>query len=303
MPDYKSVDEEKKRRLPSWFKVKAPGGEVYREVKNLVSELDLHTVCQSALCPNIGSCWEKRTATFMILGDLCTRNCGFCGVNTGKPEGHDMSEPGRVASAVSKMDLRFVVITSVTRDDLPDGGASAFAETIRHIRISAPDCRVEVLIPDFRGEDRLLEIVFEAGPDVLAHNVETVARLYGTVRPGARFERSVALLERAKQRGSGLLTKSGMMVGLGESREEIIDTMEKLVRAGVDLLTVGQYLRPTKLSLPIDRFYHPDEFEELEKLALSLGFKGVSSGPLVRSSYLAEQQASGELLKINRTSF
>jgi lipoic acid synthetase len=302
------VDEEKsgarkKGRLPSWFKVRAPGGDVYREVKALVGELGLHTVCQSALCPNIGSCWEKRTATFMILGDVCTRNCGFCGVRHGKPESYDPGEAARIASAVVKMDLRYVVITSVTRDDLPGGGAGLFAATIRHIRDAAPHCRVEVLVPDFLGEDAPLDLVVEAGPDVFAHNVETVPGLYARVRPGARFERSITLLERAKRRGPGLLTKSGIMVGLGESREEIVDTMKRLVGAGVDLFTVGQYLRPAKHALPVERFYHPDEFRELERTALSLGFKGVSSGPLVRSSYLAEEQASGELAKVSRRSF
>ncbi|MFQ6105364.1 MAG: lipoyl synthase [Candidatus Glassbacteria bacterium] len=289
---------ERRGRLPSWFKVRAPGGETYREVKGLIGELRLHTVCQSALCPNIGSCWERRTATFMILGDTCTRACRFCGVPTGKPKGLDSTEPERIASAVARMKLRYAVITSVTRDDLSDGGAGTFASTIRHIRKDAPGCKVEVLVPDFRGSRESLDIVLRAGPDVLAHNVETVPRLYGRVRPGADFGRSLALLERAKLTHPSILAKSGIMVGLGESLKEIIDTMENIVKAGVDLFTIGQYLRPNKKSLPIERFVTPKEFEELRQIALSLGFKGVSSGPLVRSSYLAEEQASEHLASL-----
>jgi lipoic acid synthetase len=289
------MERERRPRLPEWFKVKAPGGEGYREVKGIVSDLSLHTVCQSALCPNIGTCWEKKTATFMILGNRCTRRCGFCGVEKGAPEAYEESEAGRVALAVARMGLRFAVITSVTRDDLPDGGASLFALTIERIRANSPGTKVEVLIPDFRGDPEALAMVLEARPDVLAHNVETVPRLYPRARPQADFERSLALLVRAKEKAPQVLTKSGIMLGLGESLEEVLDVMERLVEARVDLFTIGQYLQPSKRSLPIERFVPPSEFEELGRTALSLGFKGVSSGPLVRSSYLAEEQAAREL--------
>jgi lipoic acid synthetase len=237
----------------------------------------------------------------MILGDICTRGCGFCGVSTGVPERCEADEAERVAAAVREMGLRFAVITSVTRDDLPDGGAGLFASTIKHIRDTAPACRIEVLVPDFQGDEKSLDLVLDETPDVLAHNVETVSRLYPNVRPAARFDRSLELLERAHRGKRGMLTKSGIMVGLGEQRDEIEDTMKKVVDVGTDLFTIGQYLQPSKQSLPIERFYHPDEFEELEQIALSLGFRGVSSGPLVRSSYLAEEQANGELERISRT--
>jgi lipoic acid synthetase len=294
-------NETERTHLPPWFKVKAPGGEVYRQVKNIVGEHGLHTVCQSAICPNIGICWEKRTATFMILGNRCTRRCGFCGVPKGRPEGFDGDEARRVASAVATMGLTYAVVTSVTRDDLPDGGAGLFARTITEIRRKKPDCRVEVLIPDFGGNAGALDIVMDARPDVLAHNVETVPRLYRRVRPGADFERSVGLLRRAKRRGPGGLTKSGIMIGLGETLDEVIETMKRLVDAGVDLFTIGQYLSPSKESLPVERFARPEEFRELEHVARSLGFRGVASGPLVRSSYLAENQAARQLAALTGT--
>jgi lipoic acid synthetase len=292
------MNKEKKDKLPEWLKVKAPGGKVYREVKGLVNDLGLHTVCQSARCPNIGSCWDRKTATFMILGDKCTRDCGFCGVSKGPPEESDPGEAERVASAVAKMDLRYAVITSVTRDDLPDGGSELFARTIDRIREKAPGCRIEVLIPDFRGDKKSLELVLNSVPDVLAHNIETVPRLYEGVRPGADYKRSLELLKQSKLLSADVLTKSGIMVGLGESTGEVVETMKDLKEVSVDLFTIGQYLRPTRHSLPIDRYVHPDEFKELERVALSLGFKGVSSGPLVRSSYFAEEQAADELGKL-----
>ncbi len=292
------MQERKKRRLPPWFKVKAPGGEVYREVKSLVDELDLHTVCQSAICPNIGSCWDRRTATFLILGKTCTRACRFCGIPGGKPEKYDPGEAERVAEAVARMGLSYAVVTSVTRDDLPDGGSLLFARAILCIRERAPGCRVEVLVPDFRGDEAALVRVLEAEPDVFAHNVETVPRLYHKVRPGARYGRSVSLLRDAGRMKRSVLTKSGIMLGVGESEQEVITVMKDLVAAGVDLFTIGQYLRPTRESLPVERFVHPDEFEELKRIGLSLGFSSVSSGPLVRSSYLAEEQAGDLFTRI-----
>lgn len=282
-------------RLPEWFKVRAPGGDAYREVKGIVSGLSLHTVCQSALCPNIGACWERKTATFMILGDRCTRRCGFCGVAKGAPEALELDEAGRVAEAVSRMGLRFAVITSVTRDDLPGGGASLFAATIARIRERSPATKIEVLIPDFGGDPGALALVLDARPDVLGHNVETVPRLYPRVRPRADFERSLELLARSKERNPRVLTKTGIMLGLGETLEEVIDVMERCALARVDLFTIGQYLQPSKTALPIERFVPPSEFEDLRHAALSLGFKGVASGPLVRSSYLAEEQAAVDL--------
>jgi lipoic acid synthetase len=289
------MESVRRPRLPAWFKVRAPGGPAYREVKGIVRDLSLHTVCQSALCPNIGICWEKKTATFMILGGRCTRRCGFCGVEKGAPEAFDEEEAERVALAVARMGLSFAVITSVTRDDIPDGGASLFAATITRIRKKSPGTKVEVLIPDFEGDPNALARVLDARPDVLAHNVETVPRLYPRVRPGADFERSLGLLSRAKEKAPGIFTKSGIMLGLGESQAEVLDVMERLVEARVDLFTIGQYLQPSKESLPVERFVPPSEFEQLGRTARSLGFKGVSSGPLVRSSYLAEEQAAQQI--------
>ena len=267
-----------------------PGGENYQDLKRLVSRLNLHTVCESARCPNIGECWEQRTATFMILGNLCTRACGFCAVPHGRPETLDLDEPRRVAEAVEYMGLDYAVITSVNRDDEPDGGAAIFAETIRAIRARTPGCKVEVLIPDFRGNWEALALVVAARPDVLNHNTETVPRLYRQVRRGAVYERSMELLRRAKQLDPTLPTKSGIMVGLGESWEEILETLRDLRVAGCDILTVGQYLQPTTHHLPIVRYYHPDEFAAIKRAGEAMGFRHLEAGPLVRSSYHAKKQ-------------
>lgn len=277
---------------PSWIKARAPLGEGYDRLKGLMQDLALHTVCEEARCPNLGDCWNRGTATFMILGDVCTRACGFCAVKTGLPGGApDPGEPLRVADAVARMGLRHAVITSVNRDDQKDGGAWAFAACIREIRSRVPGCSVEVLIPDFKGELSALQIVIDARPEILNHNTETVPRLYRQVRPGARFERSLELLRRSKD--SGLLTKSGIMVGLGEEWPEVLECIRQIRAAGTDVLTVGQYLRPSADHLPILRYYAPEEFAELKGFALALGFGHVESGPLVRSSYHAEEQIPG----------
>jgi lipoic acid synthetase len=270
------------------------GGPNYQDLKRILRTLDLHTVCESARCPNMGECWEHRTATFMILGNICTRACGFCAVPSGRPIGPpDEDEPDRVARAVERMGLRYAVVTSVNRDDQPDGGAAIFAATIRAIRERVPGCKVEVLIPDFRGVWSALETVLEARPDVLNHNVETVPRLYSQVRKAAVYERSLELLLRAKQFAPHTPTKTGMMLGLGERREEVLAAMEDLVRQGTDILTIGQYLQPTPEHLPVIRFVHPDEFAEYKQRGERMGFRHVESGPLVRSSYHAhEQEAS-----------
>jgi lipoic acid synthetase len=273
---------------PAWIKARAPLGERYLALQGLMRDLSLHTVCEEARCPNIGECWNRGTATFMILGDVCTRACGFCAVKTGLPRlPPDPEEPNRVADAVARMGLRHAVITSVNRDDQRDGGASVFAACIREIRARIPGCRVEVLIPDFKGNWDALGAVFAARPDVLNHNTETVPRLYRRVRPGARFERSLELLRRS--RDAGLLTKSGIMVGLGEERDEVDDTVRAIRAAGTDVLTVGQYLRPSRDHLPLQRYYTPEEFADIKAFALSLGFGHVESGPLVRSSYHADE--------------
>jgi lipoic acid synthetase len=256
------------------------------KVRNIVSDHKLHTVCEEARCPNMSECWSRGTATFMILGDICTRSCGFCAVKTGKPVGLDIDEPRRVAQAVKLMGIKHAVITSVNRDDLKDGGAGIFAETIKKIRELVPECRVEVLIPDFKGDEKALDIVIEAKPDILNHNVETVPRLYKIVRPQAKYERSLKVLEYCKKHG--LVTKTGLMLGIGEKTEEVIDVMKDLRSIDVDILTLGQYLQPTKMHLPVDRFVQPEEFEMLKKIGLEMGFKYVESGPLVRSSYHAE---------------
>jgi lipoic acid synthetase len=273
---------------PAWIKARAPLGENYERLKALMRGLDLHTVCEEAHCPNLGECWDRGTATFMILGDVCTRACGFCAVKTGLPERPpDPFEAVRVADAVARMRLRHAVITSVNRDDQKDGGAQVFADCIRHIRARVPGCAVEVLIPDFKGEWTALDIVFAARPDVLNHNTETVPRLYRTVRPGAKFERSLELLKRSKD--AGLLTKSGLMVGLGEEWDELLEAIRLIRASGTDVLTVGQYLRPTADHLPVLRYYTPEEFESIKTFALGLGFPHVESGPLVRSSYHADE--------------
>jgi lipoic acid synthetase len=278
---------------PSWLKAKAPVGENFHQLKKLARGLGLHTVCESAQCPNIGECWNHKTATFMLLGDICTRRCGFCAVPKGRPQPLDLDEPRRVAEAVATLGLKHAVITSVNRDDDNLGGARIFAETIREVRKVAPDCRVEVLIPDFQGIDEALHIVLDARPDVLNHNTESVPRLYRVVRSGARYERTLRLLDNAKRFSPGMVTKSGVMVGLGETMTELVDVFSDLAARKVDILTVGQYLRPSRDHLPIARFYTPEEFQYLKEEALRLGFRHVESGPLVRSSYHAHEQADG----------
>ena len=282
----------RRRRLPEWFRVPAPGSEGYRALKNLMRGLNLHTVCESARCPNIGECWNSGTATFMILGDVCTRSCGFCAVKTGRPESLDTEEPERVAEAVQTMGLRHAVVTSVNRDELPDGGARIFAETICAIRRLCRHTKVEVLIPDFQGNWRALRVVIEAAPDILNHNVETVPRLYKTMRPQAKYDRSLTLLKRAKAMGRGMPTKSGIMVGAGETIVEVRQTVRDIAGCKTDILTIGQYLQPSAQHVPVARFYHPDEFLDLKQFALTLGFRHVESGPLVRSSYHAADQVT-----------
>jgi lipoic acid synthetase len=277
---------------PNWLRARAPVGENFHNLKKLARGLGLHTVCESAQCPNIGECWNHRTATFMLLGDICTRRCGFCAVPKGKPQPIDYDEPRRVAEAVATLGIKHAVVTSVNRDDDNIGGARVFAETIRQIRLLAAGCRVEVLIPDFQGFEAPLKIVLEAQPEVLNHNTETVPRLYRAVRSGARYERTLKLLENAKRFSPGMVTKSGVMVGLGETTEELIGVFGDLASRGVDILTVGQYLRPSRDHVPIARFYTPEEFRVLKEEALALGFRHVESGPLVRSSYHAHEQAS-----------
>jgi lipoic acid synthetase len=275
---------------PPWLKVRAPGGPQYIRLKGLMREWNLHSVCEEAHCPNIGECWEDLTATFMILGDVCTRNCGYCAVAHGRPVWEDREEPERVGHAVGELGLEHVVITSVNRDDLADGGAAHFAATTRAIRRHAPGCRVELLIPDFQGSVSALETVIAAGPDVLNHNTETVPRLYKVARHGGRYERTLELFRHARRVAPRLVTKSGIILGLGEERDELLTTMADLRAADVNILTLGQYLRPSAQHLPVARFYHPDEFTELAERGRELGFAHVESGPLVRSSYHAKRQ-------------
>ena len=277
-------------RRPEWLKVRLPGGDNYHELKQLMRGHDLHTVCESARCPNIAECWEHRTATFMILGDLCTRRCAFCAVPKGMPSEIDWAEPERVASAAQSMGLKHVVVTSVDRDDQPDGGAKVFALTIGALRRQIPDCKVEVLIPDFHGSDEALEIVLRARPDVLNHNIETVPRLYPVARRGSRYERSLHLLRHSRELEPKTPTKSGLMVGLGETFEEICGVLADLSTAGVGIVTIGQYLRPSGDQLPVSRFYSPEEFLALKREGMRLGIRHVESGPLVRSSYHAHEQ-------------
>jgi len=277
---------------PDWLRVKFFGGERFQDLKRLMRTLDLHTVCESARCPNMGECWEHGAATFMILGDICTRACGFCAVPSGKPAGPpDENEPYRVADAVAKMGLHYAVVTSVNRDDQLDGGAHIFARTIEEIRKRVPGCKVEVLIPDFRGDWNALGVVLRAHPDVLNHNTETVPRLYRQVRKGAVYERSLELLRRSKEAHPEVPTKTGMMLGLGEEKEEVLATMQELAAQGTNILTLGQYLQPTREHLPVVRYVRPDEFAEYKVLGEAMGFKHVESGPLVRSSYHAFDQA------------
>ena len=276
---------------PDWLKVRAPGSPSYLRLKGVMREMNLHTVCEEARCPNIGECWNHGTATFMILGDVCTRACAYCAVAHGRPGAVDGAEPARVADAIKALDLSYVVITSVDRDDLPDGGASIFAGTIRETRARLPECRIEVLIPDFQGDEAALHTVLDAGPDVLNHNTETVPRLYKMARSGGRYSRTLELLERSRRYAPSIPTKTGLMVGLGEEHDELVQTFRDLREAGCGILTVGQYLRPTPEHAPMVRYYHPDEFFELKRIALDLGFVHVESGPLVRSSYHAHETA------------
>ena len=278
-------------RKPRWLKARFPAGERFSEIKSLLREHDLHTVCEEARCPNIGECFNAGTATFMILGDICTRACGFCDVTSGRPVGLDLLEPYRLTQAVERLGLDYVVITSVNRDDLPDGGAGIFAACIRSIGHRMPETRVEVLIPDFEGNSDALATVVEAGPVVLNHNTETVPRLYARVRPKARYERSLELIRRVKQIDPAMTTKSGIMVGLGETMDEVRGVLDDLREHGCDLLTVGQYLRPSLKHLPIERFWHPDEFAEIADYAHAIGFRHAECGPLVRSSYHAAEQS------------
>jgi lipoic acid synthetase len=276
---------------PEWLRARAPIGDNYHDLKRLARTLGLHTVCESAQCPNIGECWNHKTATFMLLGNLCTRRCGFCAVPKGRPEPLDWDEPRRVAEAVATLGLKHAVVTSVNRDDDNEGGARIFAETIREIRRQAPGCQVEVLIPDFQGREDCLQIVLNAKPEVLNHNTETVPRLYRSVRSGARYERTLDLLSNVKRFAPGMVSKTGVMVGIGETMQELLDVFRDLAGRKVDILTVGQYLRPSKDHLPITRYYTPDEFAFMKREALQMGFRHVESGPLVRSSYHAHEQA------------
>ena len=289
------------RRHPDWIRARMPSGENYQDLKRLLRGLNLNTVCEEAHCPNIAECWDQRTATIMILGDTCTRACGFCNVKTGRPTWFDEDEPRRVAEAISQLGLEHVVVTSVARDDLPDGGAHVFADTIRRLREAVPGMGVEVLIPDFNGEESSLRAVMDARPDILNHNLETVERLQRPVRKRARWDRSLEVLARAKSMAAdfsyAVHTKSSLMVGLGETREELSAAFRALREVDCDVLTIGQYLRPSPKHLPLERYYHPDEFAEMQAEALALGFRHVESGPLVRSSYHARDQVPGAELK------
>ena len=294
---FKEEAEKKKDELgkrPDWLKVRLPIGENFSDLKNLMRDKNLNTVCEEARCPNIGECWNHRTATFMILGDTCTRSCGFCNIKVGIPNTLDLDEPQRVAEAVAKLQLRHVVLTSVDRDELKDGGASIFVETIRLIRELTPTCTIETLIPDFKGEVASFDIIMKNPPDILNHNLETVPRLYHAVRPQAKYQRSLDLITWFKRKG--LKTKSGIMVGIGETNEEVFETMKELVGAGCDILTIGQYLQPTKNHLPVDRYVTLEEFARFKEEGMTFGFKIVESAPLVRSSYHADEQARKTLL-------
>jgi lipoic acid synthetase len=278
------------RRKPSWLKVKAPGGPNYMRLKHLMRELDLHSVCEEAHCPNVGECWEHGTATFMILGDVCTRNCAYCAVAHGRPPKYDIAEPHRVAQAIAAMGLQHAVITSVDRDDLPDFGAWVFAETIRQIHERIPGCSVEVLVPDFQGNEDSIRTVLEAGPEIYNHNTETVPRLYKKARPGGRYLRVMEIFRYAKRTAPGIPTKTGMILGMGETIEEVVAVMRDLRDVDVDILTLGQYLRPSDAHIALDRYYTPQEFRKLYEIGMEMGFRHVESGPLVRSSYHAWEQ-------------
>jgi lipoic acid synthetase len=286
----KRTDELPRVPKPEWLKVRAPGSENYHRLKGLMRTLGLHTVCEEANCPNIGECWHHGTATFMILGDTCTRSCGYCNVMHGTPKAPDSVEPAHVASAIHAMGLAHVVITSVDRDDLADFGAGHFARTIAETRARIPECGIEVLIPDFKGDDAALRTVLDARPDILNHNIETVPRLYRMARPGGRYDRALQLLDRSRTYAPDIPTKSGLMVGLGEEWDELVQTLNDLRRVGCQIVTIGQYLRPSLANLPMSRYYTPAEFAELKRIGIELGFGHVESGPLVRSSYHAHEQ-------------
>jgi lipoic acid synthetase len=291
-------DPQHPRRRPPWIKVRAPGGENYERLYGLMREQTLHTVCEEAQCPNLGECWGRGTATFLMMGDTCTRSCGFCDIKTGRPSPLDWAEPNRVAETVRALGLRHVVITSVNRDERKDGGAPIFAMVIQRIRKLQPGCSIEVLIPDFRGKEDALKIVMDAQPEILNHNVETVPRLFRKVQPQDKYEWALATLNNARQMDPLVLTKSGIMLGLGETMDEVVSVMRDLADCGVDILTLGQYLQPSTKHLPVERFWLPQEFEELKTIGLEMGFKWVESGPLVRSSYNADIQVR-ELSKLN----
>lgn len=291
-------DPKHPRRRPPWIKVKAPSGETYERVQSLMRSKTLHTVCEEAQCPNIGECWGRGTATFLMMGDVCTRSCGFCDIKTGRPNPLDFAEPNRIAESVRAMNLRHVVITSVNRDERADGGAPIFAMVIKRIRQLQPGCSIEVLIPDFKGSESALKIVMDAQPEILNHNVETVPRLFKKVQPQDQYDWALATLGNAKKMDSLVLTKSGIMVGLGETFQEVVEVMQDLAKVGVDILTIGQYLQPSKKHLPVERFYLPEEFDKFIEIGKEMGFKWVESGPLVRSSYRADQQVR-ELSKLN----
>jgi lipoic acid synthetase len=283
-------------RKPGWLKVKAPGGENYGRLKGLMKELDLHTVCEEAHCPNVGECWEHGTATFMILGDVCTRNCAYCAVAHGRPPKYDLAEPQRVAEAAARMRLQHLVITSVDRDDLPDFGAWIFAETIRRVHEASPGCSVEVLVPDFQGNEDSIRMVLEARPEIYNHNTETVPRLYKKARPGGRYERVMNIFRLSKRIAPDIPTKTGIILGMGETNEEVLRTMRELREVDVDILTLGQYLRPSDDHIALDRYVTPDEFKMLRQEGMAMGFKHVESGPLVRSSYHAWEQVQAASL-------
>ncbi len=277
-------------RKPGWLKVKAPGGPNYLRLQQLMRDLDLHSVCAEAHCPNVGECWEHGTATFMILGDVCTRNCAYCAVAHGRPPAYDIAEPSRVAQAIAEMSLQHAVITSVDRDDLPDFGAYIFAETIRQIHARVPGCSVEVLVPDFQGSESSIAAVLEARPEIYNHNTETVPRLYKKARPGGRYPRVLEIFRFAKRTAPAIPTKTGIILGMGETIEEVIEVMRDLREVDVDILTLGQYLRPSSAHIALDRYYAPEEFKYLKDVGMEIGFRHVESGPLVRSSYHAWEQ-------------
>ena len=297
-PDGWQPDPKHPRRRPPWIRVRAPGGETYARVHDLIREKTLNTVCEEAQCPNLGECWGRGTATFLMMGDTCTRSCGFCDIKTGRPSPLDWAEPNRIAETVRAMRLKHVVITSVNRDERADGGAPIFAMVIRRIRQLQPGCSIEVLIPDFKGNPDALRIVMDAQPEILNHNVETVPRLFRKVQPQDRYEWAMTVLENAKKMDPLVLTKSGIMLGLGETLDEVLAVMRDLAARGVDILTIGQYLQPSRKHLPVERFWLPQEFEQLQQAGMEMGFKWVESGPLVRSSYRADQQVR-ELSKLN----